>query len=46
MEISAEKLMSEYDEMLAQANRTIVLLRAENAILREELAKKEGDTNG
>lgn len=46
MEISAQMIMAEYDELLAQANRNIVLLKAENAILKEELSKKEGEANG
>ena len=46
MDIKFETIMSEYDELLAQANRTIVVLKAENAQLREELSKKEGEANG
>lgn len=43
MEISVEDIMREYEVLLAQANRTVVLLKAENAKLKEELTKKEGE---
>lgn len=43
VELNVEAIMSEYDELLANANRQIALLRAENAKLRELLNKKEGE---
>ena len=46
MEIRTEHIMMKYDELLAQANRAIVLLSAENVALKEELSKKEGEPNG